>query len=141
MDYLDSFNRQEVINERARCSSELNMLKVKKEDESVKNDLDQIKDELNKIIQKCDQRLKAQKEEKVLIENSINGENMIISMQQTAKMQTIMDTVRTTAKMKTGDSVEGFVCGLSQLYSIEVKPKLADLPNLETEFVNCAKGL
>ena len=37
MDYLDYFNRQELINERARCSSELNQLKVKKEDdESVK---------------------------------------------------------------------------------------------------------
>ena len=150
MDYLDYFNRQELINERARCSSELNQLKIKKEDESV--NVDQVKNDLNAIIQKCDERLKAQKEERIAIDNdsapntatvatSINGEVMVQSMQKNAKMQQILDTVRTTDKLKTGDSIETFVCGLSQLYSIEVKPQLGILPNLETEFVNCAKGL
>ena len=151
MDYLDYFNRQELINERARCSSELNQLKIKKEDESV--NVDQVKNDLNAIIQKCDERLKAQKEEKIAMDSnnsaqntatvatSINGEVMVQSMQKNAKMQQILDTVRTTDKLKTGDSIETFVCGLSQLYSIEVKPQLGILPNLETEFVNCAKGL
>ena len=72
---------------------------------------------------------------------SFNGEVMMQSMQKTAKMQQIMDTVRATEKLKTGDSVETFVCSLSQLYNIEVKPQLGALPNLETEFVNAAKGL
>ena len=151
MDYLDYFNRQELINERARCSSELNQLKIKKEDESV--NVDQVKNDLDAIIQKCDERLKAQKEEKIAMDSnnsaqntatvatSINGEVMVQSMQKNAKMQQILDTVRTTDKLKTGDSIETFVCGLSQLYSIEVKPQLGILPNLETEFVNCAKGL
>ena len=151
MDYLDYFNRQELINERARCSSELNQLKIKKEDESV--NVDQVKNDLNAIIQKCDERLKAQKEERIATDSnnsaqntatvatSINGEVMVQSMQKNAKMQQILDTVRTTDKLKTGDSIETFVCGLSQLYSIEVKPQLGILPNLETEFVNCAKGL
>ena len=151
MDYLDYFNRQELINERARCSSELNQLKIKKEDESV--NVDQVKNDLNAIIQKCDERLKAQKEEKIAMDSnnsaqntatvatSVNGEVMVQSMQKNAKMQQILDTVRTTDKLKTGDSIETFVCGLSQLYSIEVKPQLGILPNLETEFVNCAKGL
>ena len=151
MDYLDYFNRQELINERARCSSELNQLKIKKEDESV--NVDPVKNDLNAIIQKCDERLKAQKEEKIAMDSnnsaqntatvatSINGEVMVQSMQKNAKMQQILDTVRTTDKLKTGDSIETFVCGLSQLYSIEVKPQLGILPNLETEFVNCAKGL
>ena len=151
MEYLDYFNRQELINERARCSSELNQLKIKKEDESV--NVDQVKNDLNAIIQKCDERLKAQKEEKTAMDSnnsaqntatvatSVNGEVMVQSMQKNAKMQQILDTVRTTDKLKTGDSIETFVCGLSQLYSIEVKPQLGILPNLETEFVNCAKGL
>ena len=151
MDYLDYFNRQELINERARCSSELNQLKIKKEDESV--NVDQVKNDLDAIIQKCDERLKAQKEERIATDSnnsaqntatvatSINGEVMVQSMQKNAKMQQILDTVRTTDKLKTGDSIETFVCGLSQLYSIEVKPQLGILPNLETEFVNCAKGL
>ena len=154
MDYLDYFNRQELINERARCSSELNQLKIKKEDDgTIKENVDQIKNDLNAIIQKCDERLKAQKEEKIAMDSnnsaqntatvatSINGEVMVQSMQKNAKMQQILDTVRTTDKLKTGDSIETFVCGLSQLYSIEVKPQLGILPNLETEFVNCAKGL
>ena len=75
------------------------------------------------------------------VATSVNGEVMVQSMQKNAKMQQILDTVRTTDKLKTGDSIETFVCGLSQLYSIEVKPQLGILPNLETEFVNCAKGL
>ena len=154
MDYLDYFNRQELINERARCSSELNQLKIKKEDDgTIKENVDQIKNDLNAIIQKCDERLKAQKEEKIAMDSnnsaqntatiatSLNGEVMVQSMQKNAKMQQILDTVRTTDKLKTGDSIETFVCGLSQLYSIEVKPQLGVLPNLETEFVNCAKGL
>ena len=154
MEYLDYFNRQELINERARCSSELNQLKIKKEDDgTIKENVDQIKNDLNAIIQKCDERLKAQKEEKIAIDSnnsaqntatvatSVNGEVMVQSMQKNAKMQQILDTVRTTDKLKTGDSIETFVCGLSQLYSIEVKPQLGILPNLETEFVNCAKGL
>ena len=152
MDYLDYFNRQELINERARCSSELNQLKIKREDdESVKQNVDQIKIDLNGIIQKCDERLKAQKEEKTVLDSnssaqntvstSLNGEVMIQSMQKNAKMQQILDTVRQTNRLKTGDSIEPFVCGLNQLYSIEVKPQLTSLPNLETEFVNCAKGL
>ena len=151
MDYLDYFNRQELINERARCSSELNQLKIKKEGESV--NVDQVKNDLDAIIQKCDERLKAQKEEKIAMDSnnsaqntatvatSLNGEVMVQSMQKNAKMQQILDTVRTIDKLKTGDSIETFVCGLSQLYSIEVKPQLGILPNLETEFVNCAKGL
>ena len=151
MEYLDYLNRQELINERARCSSELNQLKIKKEDESV--NVDPVKNDLNAIIQKCDERLKAQKEEKIAMDSnnsaqntatvatSVNGEVMVQSMQKNAKMQQILDTVRTTDKLKTGDSIETFVCGLSQLYSIEVKPQLGILPNLETEFVNCAKGL
>ena len=151
MEYLDYLNRQELINERARCSSELNQLKVKKEDQSVKESVDQIKNDLNGIIQKCDERLKAQKEDKTVrdsnnsaqntVSTSLNGEVMIQSMQKNAKMQQILDTVRQTNRLKTGDSIEPFVCGLNQLYSIEVKPQLTSLPNLETEFVNCAKGL
>ena len=158
MDYLDYLNRQELINERARCSSELNQLKVKKEedDQSVKQNIEKIKNDLNAILEKCDERLKAQKEEKDALNNGgpgqsggdreqslipLSGDVMVESMQKTAKMQQILDNVRTTDKLKTGDSLETFVCRLNQLYAIEVKPQLGAMPTLETEFVNTAKGL
>ena len=54
MDYLDYFDRQELIKERARCSSELNQLKVKKEsDESVEANVENVKNQLNEIIKYC----------------------------------------------------------------------------------------
>ena len=157
-DYLNYLQRGELIAERARVNTELNQLKVKKEedDEIVKQNMDKIKNDLNAILEKCDERLKAQKEEKDALNNGrpeqnggarepslipLSGAVMVESMQKSAKLQQIMDTVRATEKLKTGDSVETFVCSLSQLYNIEVKPQLGVLPNLETEFVNCAKGL
>ena len=150
-DYLNYLERGELIAERARVKTELDRLKIKKEDEiSSKENLEAIKTDLNTIINKCDERLKAQMDEKRLEQSGgareqtlipLSGDVMVESMQKTAKMQQIMDTVRAIEKLKTGDSVETFVCSLSQLYNIEVKPQLGALPNLETEFVNCAKGL
>ena len=152
MDYLDYFDRQELIQERARCSSELNQLKVKKEsDESVKENVENVKNQLNEIIKYCDERLKAQKEGKVVMEQSdgtreqslipLSGQDMVQSMQKTAKLQQIIETVRATKKLKTGDSVENFVCGLNQLYFIEIKPLLNEMPTLESEFVKSAMTL
>ena len=151
MEYLNYFDRQELITERARCRSELNQLKIKKEDEDpeVTQSLNDLKEELDRIIKTCDERLKAAKEEKDLNpdnsgQNSLtqfNGDQMVKSMQETAKMQQILDTVRGMKKMKPGDNTEEFVCGLNQVYCIEVKPLLTTMPSLETEFVNCAKGL
>ena len=152
MDYLDYFDRQVLIQERARCSSELNQLKVKKEsDESVKDNVENVKNQLNEIIKYCDERLKAQKEGKVVMEQSdgtreqslipLSGQDMVQSMQKTAKLQQIIETVRATTKLKTGDSVEAFVCGLNQIYVIEIKPQLNEMPSLETEFVKVAKTL
>ena len=167
MDYLDCFDRQELIKERARCSSELNQLIIKKEDDqSVKENVEKVKNDLKAIMSKCDERLKAQKEENavfnggsggpgggpvggpdggsggpVMDATSFNGEVMIQSMQKTAKLQSILDNVRAINKLKTGDSVEKFISSLNQLYCIEVKPQLGSMPTLETEFVNCAKGL
>ena len=149
MDYLDCFDRQELIKERARCSSELNQLIIKKEDESVKENVEKVKNDLTAIMLKCDERLKAQKEEKQLGTDAtreqslipLSGDAMMESMAKTAKFQQIMDTVRTTDKMKIGDPVETFICRLNQLYLIEVKPQLEKMPQLELEFVNAAKGL
>ena len=151
MDYLDCFDRQELIKERARCSSELNQLIIKKEDESIKANVEKVKNDLNAIILKCDERLKAQKEEKQLrtdaaqeqsiVNIPLSGDVMMKNMQQTAKLQSILDNVRAINKLKTGDSVEKFISSLNQIYCIEVKPQLGAMPTLETEFVNCAKGL
>ena len=151
MDYLDCFDRQELIKERARCSSELNQLIIKKEDESVKENVEKVKNDLTAIMLKCDERLKAQKEEKQLrtdaaqeqsiVNIPLSGDVMMKNMQQTAKLQSILDNVRAINKLKTGDSVEKFISSLNQIYCIEVKPQLGAMPTLETEFVNCAKGL
>ena len=158
MDYLDYLNRHELINERARCCSELNQLKIKKEedDQSVKQNMEKIKNDLNAVLEKCDERLKAQKEEQDALNNGgsgqkggareqslmpLSGEDMVQSMQKTAKLQQIIETVRATTKLKTGDSVESFVCGLNQIYVIEIKPQLNEMPSLETEFVKVAKTL
>ena len=149
MEYLDYFNRHELISERSRCSTELNQLKIKKEDES--ENLNELRQQLDAIIKSCDERLKAQKEANTLAnqsrdnalenENILNGQAMVISMQNTAKQQQILDTVRATQRLKIGDCVETFICGMNQLYSIEVKPKLEAMPTLENEFINVVKGL
>ena len=97
MDYLDCFDRQELIKERARCSSELNQLIIKKEDESVKENVEKVKNDLTAIMLKCDERLKAQKEEKQLGTDAtreqslipLSGDVMVESMQKTAKLQQI----------------------------------------------------
>ena len=96
MDYLDCFDRQELIKERARCSSELNQLIIKKEDDqSVKENVEKVKNDLNAIMLKCDERLKAQKEERQLGTDAareqslipLSGDVMMESMQKTAKLQ------------------------------------------------------
>ena len=99
MEYLDYFNRHELIAERSRCSTELNQLKIKKEDES--ENLNELKQQLDAIIKSCDERLKAQKEANTLAnqsrdnalenENILNGQAMVISMQNTAKQQQILE--------------------------------------------------
>ena len=157
-EYLNYLQRGELIAERARVKTELNLLKIKKEDDVSSEDRQTVKNELEDVLKAADARLKAQKEEKavfhggsggpdggsggpVMDATSFNGEVMMQSMQKTAKMQQILDNVRTTDKLKTGDSLEAFVCRLNQLYLIEVKPQLDAMPTLETEFVNAAKGL
>ena len=151
-EYLDYLKRGELIAERARINTELNMLKVKKEDGLSTEDLQTVKLELANVLKAADERLKAQKDETQLANGGgapeqplanvpISGDVMIQSMAKNAKIQQIMDTVRSTEKLRTGDSIETFVCGLSQLYNIEVKPQLGIMPNLEADFVNAAKGL
>ena len=134
-EYLNYLQRGELIAERARVKTELNLLKVKKEDDVSSEDRQTVKNELEDVLKAADARLKAQMEENRLDNDggakeqslanlSLSGDAMMESMAKTAKIQQIMDTVRTTDKMKIGDSVETFVCRLSQLYLIEVKPQL-----------------
>ena len=153
-EYLNYLQRGELIAERARVKTELNLLKVKKEDDVASEELQTVKTELENVLKAADARLKAQMEEnrldngggvgaqeQSLANLTLSGDAMMESMAKTAKIQQIMDTVRTTDKMKIGDPVETFICRLNQLYLIEVKPQLAKMPQLELEFVNAAKGL
>ena len=153
-EYLNYLKRGELIAERARVKTELNLLKVKKEDDVASEELQTVKTELENVLKAADARLKAQMEEnrldngggvgaqeQSLANLTLSGDAMMESMAKTAKIQQIMDTVRTTDKMKIGDPVETFICRLNQLYLIEVKPQLEKMPQLELEFVNAAKGL
>ena len=153
-EYLNYLQRGELIAERARVKTELNLLKVKKEDDVASEELQTVKTELENVLKAADARLKAQMEEnrldngggvgaqeQSLANLTLSGDAMMESMAKTAKIQQIMDTVRTTDKMKIGDPVETFICRLNQLYLIEVKPQLEKMPQLELEFVNAAKGL
>lgn len=149
MDYINFLTRAEIIAERARIQTELNSIRVKKEptETSEKEQTLKIKEELELTIKKCEERLQAQADANALSQANtsdnpatLNGDIMV-KMQETARMQQILETVRSTRKLKTGESIESFVCGLNQVYCIEVKPQLATMKSLETEFVNCAKGL
>ena len=150
MEYLSNLTRPELLDERSRLSNELLNLRIKKEDAQEKEAVDAVKQELKETLNEIDKRLKAQKEDNAILNQNardntliqpFNGEIMVKSMQDNAKQQQILEGIRAIPKLKTGDCVETFVCGLKQLYSIEVKPQLTAIPTLETEFVNCVKGL
>ena len=150
MEYLSNLTRPELLDERSRLSNELLNLRIKKEDAQEKEAVDAVKQELKETLNEIDKRLKAQKEDNAILNQNardntliqpFNGEIMVKSMQDNAKQQQILEGIRAIPKLKTGDCVETFVCGLKQLYSIEVKPQLTAIPTLEIEFVNCVKGL
>ena len=97
-EYLDYLNRGELIAERARVNTELNMLKVKKEDGLSTEDLQTVKLELANVLKAADERLKAQKDETQLANGGaapeqplanvpISGDVMIQSMAKNAKIQ------------------------------------------------------
>ena len=154
MEYLDFLNRSEVVAEHGRARTELNQLKIKKEssDDIEKQRVVELKTELELIVKTCEERLKAQNEDRKLLEADQrnadkelvalrNEQAMVKSMKETALKQNLSDVVRTIPRLKTGDSIEHFVSSLEQIYSIEVKPQLAALPILEGEFIKEAKRL
>ena len=150
MEYLDYLNRTELLAKRSRCSTELNQLKIKKEDDEMKDQVDAVKLNLNEIIKACDERLKAKVEDKNLLLGGAKeqhlplvtaNDDIIKTFRDNARSQNILDTIMRTNKLKTGDSIENFVGDLHQIYSIEVQPQLGKLPNLETEFINAVKRL
>ena len=142
--YLDLFQRAELIAEYSRVKSELNQLKIKTEDVSTKQKTDNLKKELEAVITACENRLTAQKEDLKIQSNqsaevSINGESWAQTMKEHSVKQNILDIVRSTSSLKTGESIENFLGALQQIYTIEVKPLLTSMVSLEAEFVNAVK--
>ena len=63
------------------------------------------------------------------------------SMQEQATVQNLLDVIRNVPKMVIGDSMERFVADMDQIYEVEVKDQVTDLPKLEDEFVRATKRL
>merc|ERR1711888_478057 len=62
--------------------------------------------------------------------NTGHDQAMIKSMEDTATVQNLLEVVRTVQKLATGDSIERFVSELDQIYEVEVKPHVGNLPRL-----------
>ena len=143
--YLEYLSRAELITEFSKIKTELNQLKIKKEseDDSVKEKTEELKTELQAIITACEERLKAQKEDLQLsnqtTEVSINGESWAQTMKENSAKQNILDIVRSASNVRTGQSIESFLGTLDQIYTIEVKPLLTSMADLEGDFVNAVK--
>ena len=70
-----------------------------------------------------------------------NDQAMVKSMQEQSTVQNLLDVIRNVPKMVTGDSMERFVAEMDQIYEVEVKDQVADLPKLEDEFTRATKRL
>ena len=70
-----------------------------------------------------------------------NDEALMKSMQEQATVQNLLDVIRNVPKMVVGDSMERFVADMDQIYEVEVKDQVTDLPKLEDEFVRATKRL
>ena len=70
-----------------------------------------------------------------------NDEALMKSMQEQATVQNLLDVIRNVPKMVIGDSMERFVADMDQIYEVEVKDQVTDLPKLEDEFVRATKRL
>ena len=70
-----------------------------------------------------------------------NDEALMKSMQEQATVQNLLDVIRNVPKMVIGDSMERFVADMDQIYEVEVKDQVNDLPKLEDEFVRATKRL
>ena len=108
MEYLDFLNRSEVVAEHGRARTELNQLKIKKEssDDIEKQRVAELKIELELIVKTCEERLKAQNEDRKLLEADQrnadkelvalrNEQAMVKSMKETALKQNLSDSPTT----------------------------------------------
>ena len=139
------YTRSELMTLQLHNEAELNKLMIKAEpsEASAKTNLAKLKTKLQTDIKSIHDALK-----KSLVPAPAAGggdtghdQAMIKSMQDTATVQNLLEVVRTVQKLVTGDSIERFVSELDQIYEVDVKPHIGNLPRLEEEFVRASKRL
>ena len=76
-----------------------------------------------------------------VVAHAESDQTMVKSLQEQATVQNLLDVIRNEPKMVLGDSMERFVAQMDQIYEVEVKDQVTDLPKLEDEFVRATKRL
>ena len=76
-----------------------------------------------------------------VVAHAESDQTMVKSLQEQATVQNLLDVIRNEPKMVLGDSMERFVAQMDQIYEVEVKDQVTELPKLEDEFVRATKRL
>ena len=76
-----------------------------------------------------------------VVAHAESDQAMVKSLQEQATVQNLLDVIRNEPKMVLGDSMERFVAQMDQIYEVEVKDQVTELPKLEDEFVRATKRL
>ena len=137
-------NRNELVQLLLHTKTELNKQLVKTEpsDTAGKKNLKELKDGLENEIKSIEAQLKksAPSGGGAVVPSATN-DAMMKSMQEQSTIQNLLEVIRNVPKMLTGDSMERFVAEMDQIYEVEVKDQVADLPKLEDEFTRATKRL
>ena len=142
--------RSELVQMLISKESELDKQKLKAEpsDATQKKTWNDIKAKLAQDIQAIEKQLKDTMPKSDpprggggAVVPSEHDQVMVKSLQDQATVQNLLDVIKNVPKMATGDSMERFVAEMDQIYEVEVKDQLTDLPKLEDEFTRATKRL
>ena len=143
------FSRSELVQLLINQKNELVKQKVKTEpkDEPAKQSLQEMKKSLEADIAAIEAQLKktaatapATPADTAVVHTE-SDQTMVKSLQDQATVQNLLDVIRNEPKMVLGDSMERFVAQMDQIYEVEVKEQVNELPKLEDEFVRATKRL
>ena len=145
------FSRSELVQLLINQKNELVKQKVKTEpkDQPAKQSLQEVKTSLEADIAAIEAELKKTAASAVTPATPANNDvvhvesdqTMVKSLQDQATVQNLLDVIRNEPKMVLGDSMERFVAQMDQIYEVEVKDQVTELPKLEDEFVRATKRL
>ena len=145
------FSRSELVQLLINQKNELVKQKVKTEpkDQPGKQSLQDVKTSLEADIAAIEAELKKTAATTVtpvastnnVVAHAESDQAMVKSLQEQATVQNLLDVIRNEPKMVLGDSMERFVAQMDQIYEVEVKDQVTELPKLEDEFVRATKRL